>query len=408
MNIPPCRKCGQSDWLPVPDSLAVACKACGAVLVEAAGGGWEDGASLQEWAADLATPRAIPHAEARKLARKLWKRLGEKDPRSFPQFARLVRKLGPAYISGLEALTAKAIADGSPDSRRKDGEPRTPGGIFLRLARRAYNAVLAEKARLALVHLAPGGRLDAEQADRFVDAAAAPPALEGEGPEHFPTPAALAESFMAALTAPSAIERAIASGAIRVHEVSPGGDVRTLCPATAALRHNAVEVQGEPVLEGIHPGELVVVGGRPSAGRAQFGVTLQLRDHFTPAILKGSPPGGYSMSGTVRPPPEGAVGPGRWIGDHWYPERAVRDSANFFLVRTDMLRAEPEIQCAVCERPVERVEQVDDAHRAVVVLVVRCHGDEERVELTYKDLAEADRDSLTFAPAFSRPKLPGR
>jgi ribosomal protein L37AE/L43A len=52
--LPACPRCSKSDWTRMPDSLAMACKACGLVLVGTSGGEWKPGASLQEWAADLA------------------------------------------------------------------------------------------------------------------------------------------------------------------------------------------------------------------------------------------------------------------------------------------------------------------------------------------------------------------
>ena len=51
ISIPDCDRCGENNWFPIPDSLAIACK-CGFVLV---GGpeGYTPGATLQEWARDL-------------------------------------------------------------------------------------------------------------------------------------------------------------------------------------------------------------------------------------------------------------------------------------------------------------------------------------------------------------------
>ncbi len=51
---PPCLECGKATWIAIPDSLAIACISCGAVLVQ--GGsyhGYKPGASLQQWAEDL-------------------------------------------------------------------------------------------------------------------------------------------------------------------------------------------------------------------------------------------------------------------------------------------------------------------------------------------------------------------
>jgi hypothetical protein len=51
-----CPRCGKNEWKPIPDSLAEYCP-CGEVRVESDNGTYSRGASLQEWAADLAKIR---------------------------------------------------------------------------------------------------------------------------------------------------------------------------------------------------------------------------------------------------------------------------------------------------------------------------------------------------------------
>jgi len=50
----PCEECGgTTEWLPIPDSLAWACKGCCAVQVGSLGGEFTKGKSLVEWAQDV-------------------------------------------------------------------------------------------------------------------------------------------------------------------------------------------------------------------------------------------------------------------------------------------------------------------------------------------------------------------
>jgi signal transduction protein with GAF and PtsI domain len=51
-----CPRCGKNNWKWIPDSLAQHCE-CGFVRVQRMDGSWEPGASIQEWAADLAKAR---------------------------------------------------------------------------------------------------------------------------------------------------------------------------------------------------------------------------------------------------------------------------------------------------------------------------------------------------------------
>jgi ribosomal protein S27E len=52
---PKCCKCNSHDWLPIPDSIDIACKNCGAVLVLGDGpDGYVEGVSLLKRAEDLA------------------------------------------------------------------------------------------------------------------------------------------------------------------------------------------------------------------------------------------------------------------------------------------------------------------------------------------------------------------
>ena len=54
-----CLRCQKIvEWFSIPDSLASACKACGFVRVGCKEGGYTAGASLQEWAKDIAEIKA--------------------------------------------------------------------------------------------------------------------------------------------------------------------------------------------------------------------------------------------------------------------------------------------------------------------------------------------------------------
>ncbi len=49
-------KCGQNNWTPIPDSLALACMGddgCGRVIVAKLDGTYEKGASIQKWLSDI-------------------------------------------------------------------------------------------------------------------------------------------------------------------------------------------------------------------------------------------------------------------------------------------------------------------------------------------------------------------
>jgi len=54
-GVPDC-KCGNNHWIPIPDSLAIACmgdNGCGRVLVRTFDDKWEKGASIQKWLSDI-------------------------------------------------------------------------------------------------------------------------------------------------------------------------------------------------------------------------------------------------------------------------------------------------------------------------------------------------------------------
>ena len=77
------------------------------------------------------------------------------------------------------------------------------------------------------------------------------------------------------------------------------------------------------------------------------------------------------------------------------------DSTNFFLVRTELLRLHETLRCAVCSRVVDRVTSEDLPGQSKVLFIVRCHGTEEHMELTYEEIQRMEPDSIEFAPAFS-------
>lgn len=55
MNPPACERCHGTVFSQIMDSLAVYCVECGFVWVEGAGpNSWDRGATIQEWAKDLA------------------------------------------------------------------------------------------------------------------------------------------------------------------------------------------------------------------------------------------------------------------------------------------------------------------------------------------------------------------
>lgn len=57
--------------------------------------------------------------------------------------------------------------------------------------------------------------------------------------------------------------------------------------------------------------------------------------------------------------------------------------------------------CAVCERPVERVEHDEDALRAKLVITVYCHGDVETAEILERELVRG-AECIKFGRAFTR------
>lgn len=62
--------------------------------------------------------------------------------------------------------------------------------------------------------------------------------------------------------------------------------------------------------------------------------------------------------------------------------------------------------CAVCKRPVERMDSYYDARRCCTVIIARCHGQREEVELEDELLADLACRRITVLEAFRNPLLP--
>lgn len=56
-------------------------------------------------------------------------------------------------------------------------------------------------------------------------------------------------------------------------------------------------------------------------------------------------------------------------------------------------------RCAVCRKPVDSITEEDDAFGERVTWTVRCHGESERVSLSYVELSNVP--SLDFRDAFT-------
>jgi len=59
--------------------------------------------------------------------------------------------------------------------------------------------------------------------------------------------------------------------------------------------------------------------------------------------------------------------------------------------------------CAVCNKPADHVREWVDPNRDHILFVVRCHGENELVELSR--LALMDNESIKFDVAFQKPRL---
>lgn len=59
--------------------------------------------------------------------------------------------------------------------------------------------------------------------------------------------------------------------------------------------------------------------------------------------------------------------------------------------------------CDVCGRQVERLETWRDEMRMKLVWVVYCHGQSERVELSFSELCEVSSGHLHVGRAFAKP-----
>lgn len=59
-------------------------------------------------------------------------------------------------------------------------------------------------------------------------------------------------------------------------------------------------------------------------------------------------------------------------------------------------------ECAVCGRPVERMESYEDPLRQRTHYVASCHGESERAWLNREQVLDLQRGALTVGPAFVR------
>lgn len=58
--------------------------------------------------------------------------------------------------------------------------------------------------------------------------------------------------------------------------------------------------------------------------------------------------------------------------------------------------------CAVCNRPVEKIQRWNDDNRQVATFVVGCHGAAEQTEVTYR----AGARGISFGAAFQASAVP--
>jgi hypothetical protein len=61
--------------------------------------------------------------------------------------------------------------------------------------------------------------------------------------------------------------------------------------------------------------------------------------------------------------------------------------------------------CAVCERPVSQFIFSSDINRRISIYIARCHGAEQRVELSDLDVMCAGPHGVSVTRAFDAPKL---
>lgn len=60
--------------------------------------------------------------------------------------------------------------------------------------------------------------------------------------------------------------------------------------------------------------------------------------------------------------------------------------------------------CAICARPVERLTTEEDQHLELVRVRVYCHGDIERVDISFRDMNEARELRFTGIAFCSQPR----
>src|SRR5262245_51822349 len=75
--------------------------------------------------------------EVVKVAHSIAERFGEPGDRQRTQLARIVTCMGAAWATEIADRADRELADSGPLTKRADGSPRTRGGVFFALARRA-------------------------------------------------------------------------------------------------------------------------------------------------------------------------------------------------------------------------------------------------------------------------------
>lgn len=72
--------------------------------------------------------------EATQIAHVLAERFGETSDSAKAEIARLAAELGSAWVLDVAARAEREIASAGPCTRRRDGQPRTRGGVFFAVA----------------------------------------------------------------------------------------------------------------------------------------------------------------------------------------------------------------------------------------------------------------------------------
>ena len=65
------------------------------------------------------------------------------------------------------------------------------------------------------------------------------------------------------------------------------------------------------------------------------------------------------------------------------------------------MRPNPVIMCAICQRPVDRVEWRDDLNTGDRVITAHCHGDRDTMRLSQADLISMIGKEPTSGVAFA-------